>query len=75
MDSLLKAIAKCLIEKHLTISVCESCTGGMLGSMITSVPGSSKYFRGGVIAYANEVKEKLVGVKARTLKKVSRGEC
>jgi PncC family amidohydrolase len=44
------------------MSVAESCTGGMLGSVITSVPGSGKYFLGGVVAYSNESKEDVVNV-------------
>jgi nicotinamide-nucleotide amidase len=63
-----RAIGKLLTKKHMTVSVCESCTGGMLGSMITEIPGSSRYFIGGVIAYADRIK-KLVGVKAATLHK------
>ncbi|KPK73113.1 hypothetical protein AMJ87_02660 [candidate division WOR_3 bacterium SM23_60] len=63
------ALARQLIRKKLTISVCESCTGGMLSSMITDRPGSSKYFVGGVIAYSNEVKRNVVGVKPATLRK------
>jgi nicotinamide-nucleotide amidase len=51
-----------LRERKLTIAVAESCTGGLLGSMITDVPGSSEYFLGGVIAYQNEVKEALLHV-------------
>jgi len=66
---LLHQIAKILTRKKLTLSVCESCTGGMLGSMLTNIPGSSKYFLGGIIAYSNEAKEKIVGVKTQTLKK------
>ena len=46
-----------------TVSVAESCTGGLLAQRITEVPGSSKYFIGGVIAYANEVKTKELGVE------------
>ncbi len=53
--------------RGLTIAVAESCTGGLLGSLITDVPGSSDYFRGGVIAYQNDVKERLLGVSARVL--------
>jgi len=53
--SLSRAIGKLLEKKHLTVSVCESCTGGMLGSIITQIPGSSRYFVGGVIAYADRV--------------------
>jgi len=69
MDKLLKNIAKLLIKHRYTLSVCESCTGGMLGSIITTMPGSSKYFLGGIIAYTNKVKIKIVGVRAVTLKK------
>jgi nicotinamide-nucleotide amidase len=47
----------------LTIAVAESCTGGMLGERITSVPGSSDVFRGGVIAYHNDVKRDALGVR------------
>lgn len=64
-----QVIAELLIKKGMTISVCESCTGGMLGNIITSIPGSSKYFSGGIIAYSNRVKEKIVGVRHATLKK------
>jgi len=56
-------------RKGLSVSVAESCTGGMLAALITSVPGSSKCFRGGVVAYANDVKTGLLGVKASTIKR------
>jgi nicotinamide-nucleotide amidase len=46
-----------------TLSVAESCTGGLLAERITSVPGSSKYFIGGLIAYSNDVKMKALGVE------------
>ncbi|HSS60082.1 MAG TPA: CDP-diacylglycerol--glycerol-3-phosphate 3-phosphatidyltransferase [Candidatus Limnocylindrales bacterium] len=48
----------------LTVSVAESVTGGMIGSLITDQPGSSEYFAGGVIAYSNDVKRELLGVPA-----------
>jgi len=51
-----------LRNRKLTIAVAESCTGGLLGSRVTDVPGSSEYFLGGVIAYQNEVKESLLHV-------------
>lgn len=63
-----RAIGKLLKKKRMTVSVCESCTGGMLGSIITQTPGSSRYFVGGVIVYADRIK-RLVGVKAAILKK------
>ena len=69
MNKLLNQIAKTLIKKKLSLSICESCTGGMLGTLITSAPGSSKYFCGGVIAYADEVKQRIVGVRQETLRK------
>lgn len=61
-----------LLGKHLlrlgkSIASAESCTGGFLAHLITSVPGSSAYYNGSVIAYANEVKEKLLGVKSEDL--------
>ncbi|MDH4210280.1 MAG: nicotinamide-nucleotide amidohydrolase family protein [candidate division WOR-3 bacterium] len=58
-----------LLERKLRISVCESCTGGMLGAAITSAPGSSRYFAGGVIAYSDAVKKNVVGVKRSTLER------
>jgi PncC family amidohydrolase len=51
----------------LTISVAESFTGGLIGHTITNAPGSSRYFQGGVIAYANEVKMEILGVSEQTL--------
>lgn len=51
----------------LTLAVAESCTGGWLGARLTSVPGSTAYFLGGIIAYANEVKIRLLNVAADVL--------
>lgn len=57
-----------LLRRHgLYLVVAESCTGGLLGHRITNVPGSSDYFLGGVIAYADSIKQALLGVKAETL--------
>ncbi|MEO0136595.1 MAG: CinA family protein [candidate division WOR-3 bacterium] len=67
MANLAQQTGAILLSKRLTLSVCESCTGGMLGSMITSIPGSSNYFKGGVIAYSNELKIKLAQVRKKTL--------
>ncbi len=60
-------LGRLLSESGLTISVAESFTGGMIGHVITNAPGSSRYFQGGVIAYANEVKIELLGVSEQTL--------
>ena len=57
-----------LIEKNLTISTAESCTGGLLGKTITSVPGASSIYGYGFITYANEAKENILGVSSSTLK-------
>lgn len=56
-----------MIENGRWLAVAESCTGGMLGHLITNVPGSSSYFKGGVIAYANEIKMGILGVTTETL--------
>ena len=48
----------------MSVATAESCTGGYIAHLITSVPGSSAYFKGCVVAYANEVKEKILGVGA-----------
>lgn len=64
-----RLIGDVLREKGLTLALAESCTGGLLSSIITDVAGSSDYFSGSVVAYANSVKETGLGVKAATLKK------
>jgi nicotinamide-nucleotide amidase len=56
-----------LLEAGLTVAVAESCTGGLVGKRFTDVPGSSGYFLGGVTAYGNEVKTRLLGVPAALL--------
>jgi nicotinamide-nucleotide amidase len=55
-ETLEDLIGALLLEKRLTIATMESCTGGLLASTITDVPGSSKYFKGGLVAYSNEAK-------------------
>lgn len=63
----LEAVASLLSEKGLTVATAESCTGGMLGSLFTSLSGSSKYYTGGVVSYQNEVKESVLHVETNTL--------
>jgi PncC family amidohydrolase len=60
-------LGQMLTEQKLTIATAESCTGGLLGHLLTSVSGSSGYYLGGVIAYSNAVKESLLGVRHETL--------
>jgi len=65
---LAQRVGKMLVERDMTIAIAESCTGGFLCSLITDIPGSSRYFKMGVIFYSNESKKKLLGVKAHTLR-------
>lgn len=69
-DSLASVVGQLLSEFGETLSVAESCTGGGLGSMLTSVPGSSHYFLGGIISYDNRVKISLLGVNPDDLAQV-----
>jgi len=66
-DKLEEIFGQLLKEKKLSLSVAESCTGGVLSGMITSVPGSSVYYKGGVVAYSNEIKTKFLDVSPYTL--------
>ncbi len=69
-DTLASVVGKLLEQRNQTLSVAESCTGGGLGASLTQTPGSSHYFKGGVIAYENEVKLKLLGVNPATLEQL-----
>ena len=60
-------LGEVLKKRHKTLAVAESCTGGHIGHLITSIPGSSAYFKGGVIAYENHIKEAVLGVKTEAL--------
>lgn len=65
--SLLEELTKLLKERGLTITAAESLTGGLFQKEITSISGASSVFKGGVVCYSNEIKEKVVGVRAETL--------
>jgi nicotinamide-nucleotide amidase len=65
-----KRAGTALKEKGWTLALGESCTGGLIAHRITDVPGSSNYFLGGVMAYSNPVKERLLGVNSETLRAV-----
>jgi len=60
-------IGQLLADKKLTLAVAESCTGGLVCHRITNVPGSSRYFEGGVVAYSYSAKERLLHVRHHTL--------
>ena len=67
LESLPEAVAQTMSLNNLTLATAESCTGGSLASKLTALAGASKYFKGGVVAYCNEVKESLLGVRHSTL--------
>ena len=66
-SDLVEAVAEVLASESNTLAVAESCTGGLMSKRITDLPGSSTYFRGGVIAYADRVKLELLGVEEAVL--------
>jgi len=66
-DELEAVLGRLLTEKNKSLGTAESCTGGYLAHRITAISGSSAYFKGSVIAYANEVKQQLLSVKEQTL--------
>jgi nicotinamide-nucleotide amidase len=67
VDPLARELGALLTQRGLTLSVAESCSGGLLGALVTDQPGSSAYFKGGVVAYANDVKRDELGVPAALL--------
>ena len=66
-ETIEEVLGKMLKERKLFLATAESCTGGMVAHIITSVPGSSEYYKGTVVAYSNEIKERILGVKHKTL--------
>ncbi len=68
-DKIEEVVGRMLLERSMTLATAESCTGGYLSHMITSVPGSSNYYRGSIIPYHNDHKVDLLGVSPETLKK------
>ena len=69
MAGLAYEIGELLKQKGLTLGAVESATGGLISHLVTSVAGSSDYFKGSVTSYSNDVKINVIGVKATTLKK------
>ena len=68
-DTIEQVVGDLLNQRHLSLGTAESCTGGYLAHLITSIAGSSNYFKGSIIAYANEIKEKELTVNPDTLEK------
>ena len=68
-DTLEAIIGQLLKKRNATLATAESCTGGYIAHLITSVPGSSCYFKGSVVAYSNEIKQNILGVAAESLQK------
>lgn len=66
-EGLESVIGKILKTTNKTMATAESCTGGYIAHLITSVPGSSIYYKGSIVSYANEAKENILGVKHKTL--------
>ncbi len=67
-ESMQEAVARLLLEKNASMGTAESCTGGYIAHLITSMPGSSRYYKGSVVSYANEVKTGLLQVSPETLR-------
>jgi nicotinamide-nucleotide amidase len=66
-DTMADVVGRLLRQRGQTLAVAESCTGGLIGKMLTDASGSSDYFRGGVLAYANDLKRDLLGVNESML--------
>ncbi len=66
-ETLSEVVGRRLKQRHLTLAVAESCTGGWIGKQLTDVPGSSEYFVGGVVCYSNQAKQTLLGVSSELL--------
>lgn len=69
VDTLEQVVVNGLEDKNMTLTVAESCTGGLLSKRLTDVPGVSKVYKGGICCYSNEVKENIVGVSHKTLER------
>lgn len=67
-QSILRALHSFLLQNKKTVAVAESCTGGLVSSLLTRIPGSSAYFLMGVVAYSNHAKKKLLHVPEKTLR-------
>ena len=62
-----REVSQLLWEREKTVSTAESCTGGRIAEALIAIPGASKYFKGGIVSYTNEIKHRLLGVRLDTL--------
>ena len=67
IENLAIKVGAVMLHEKITLSTAESCTGGGIAAAITAIPGSSAYFKGGIVSYTNEVKHRLLGVRLDTL--------
>jgi nicotinamide-nucleotide amidase len=67
MSALIQKIHTLFRERNLRLSVAESCTGGLISHLITTLPGASAFFEAGVVAYSAAVKEKMLGVSSESI--------
>jgi nicotinamide-nucleotide amidase len=67
LADLARRLQDACVGRHLTVATAESCTGGLVAHAITSIAGSSDYFRGAIVAYENDIKQSLLGVPADVL--------
>lgn len=67
VTALVRRIAACCLERGIKVGVAESCTGGRVAAALTDVPGASRWFKGGVVSYSEDVKTAVLGVPAETL--------
>ena len=67
MGKAVEEIGQILSRKNLSLCTAESFTSGKIAAAITSIPGASEYFKGGVVAYAEEIKQNILGVDPKTL--------
>jgi len=67
LNKILKQIHKKLLQQEKTVAIAESCSGGLLSSLLTNLPGSSGYFLLGVVAYSNKSKEMILNIPKKTI--------
>ena len=67
LNQLAEQLAAALLQRHQTLAVAESCTGGWVAKVLTDLPGSSRWFDRGFVTYSNAAKQEMLGVSAATL--------